>query len=218
MENNDDYDIMFSQKFYFYPRIYSDKCHYDLAWYKKIFYFIRLIPIVYFYAFKKVCSAIFLGKVSTDRKYVGDFLGGIDEEEIPIVYRIISFIGFVFYYVMPLLALCLSVTSLFVSLSPILSAVMWAGVFFGALVFLALLIFCATFLALDDDVGVEEKLYACDCSLSKDIHWSIDQCKLRYLNKDDYKKFLYPGQITEVKLDDIHDRYGNYIHRLDKEK
>ena len=61
----------FSQDFYFYPRIYSDKCHFDLAWYKKIFYFIIFMPRIYFYGFKKLCSAIFLGKVATNRKYIG---------------------------------------------------------------------------------------------------------------------------------------------------
>ena len=173
------------------------------------------MPRMYFHKFKTVCSVIFLGKVSADKEYLGEFLGYDNKEKIHILARIVASLYFIYVFVWPFLDLCIFVISLFITVPLGIMQVCLINISF---VFLIALIYCGMFLALSCDVGVKKELYACDCSLSKDIHWSIDQCKLRYLNKDDYKKFLYPGQITEVKLDDIHDRYGNYIHRLDKEK
>lgn len=244
MENNDDVrdnSRTCSQYFDFYPRIYSDKCHFYLAWYKKIFYFIRLMPRMYFYAFQRSCTVILDGLILAENNYVGEFFHpGVEEtsarfltgvsatfigcafcnERVSVPYRIMAFISFTIYFVMPFLALCLFVASWFITIHSILSAIMHAGLCFATLVFLEVLICCATFLASDKSAGVEKKLYACNCDLSKDIHWSterIDQYKLyelKDLDKNDGQRFEYPGRITEVKLDDIHDGYGNYIYRL----
>ncbi len=217
MENVDDCEHRtFSCEFYFYPKIYSDKCHFDLVWYKKIFYFIRFIPRMYFYSFKKICSVIFLGKVVMSREYIGSFFA-TNEQEIHVGYRIIAFIGCVFCHVMPFLTLCLFVTNLFIHLPSILSIVMWAGVLPSALLFPSALICSVIVFALDKDIGARKTLYACNCTLSKDIHWSMDKCEVRNLDEFDkeyQKKFLYPGQIKEIKLDYIHDENGDYPYRL----
>lgn len=61
---------------------------------------------------------------------------------------------------------------------------------------------------------MHKKLYACNCDQQQDIHLTIDQCELRNLKKEDGREFLYPGQIKEAKLDDIHDWHGGCPCRL----
>ena len=201
MENVDDCEPKtFSCEFYFYPRIYSDKCYFDLAWYKKVFYFIRLIWRMYFHDFKQTCLAIFLGKILPDEDYVGCRMCA-RARSISVLGRILVFIPLIMNYVIPFFALCLLVASFFITmhLNVIYTCLTYILSIFIVEFFLCILILSGR------DFGVQKKLYACNCTLSKDIHWSTEKCKLRCLDEKDGRKFLYPGQIKEVKLDDIHD-------------
>ena len=90
----------------------------------------------------------------------------IDVREIYVAYRFITFICFIFYYVMPFLTFCLFVTSLFLSLPPILLVVILVGVYSSALAFLSSFLYSVIFLTLDESVGAKKELYVCNCNLS----------------------------------------------------
>ena len=203
MENNDNCDSRtFSQEFYFYPRIFSNRYHrYELSRRQLVWCYIKTIPKLLFYVLKKVCYVVFRNKFHINKNYVGDVLDMFADKlwiGSDIVFRIMMCFAFLFLILVPSVSIITLIVNCFIYLPALVMDFILLGCFF---IFMEAL--WAVLMATEYFYSAKKEiLYACCCNTKQNsFHWSINP-----VSEKDRQNLptMYP--VEEVKFSDVHDQ------------